>query len=243
MRDKKSLKIWVAVGLVPFLFIVFCRADFSNSQDTYAEQRKKMVKYQIQQRGISSKRVLQAMREVPRHLFLNERYQRLAYSDHPLPIEAEQTISQPYIVALMTETAYIEKGDKVLEIGTGSGYQAAVLAHLTDQVFTIEIIEEMAEKAEEKLQELGYTQVRVKWGDGNEGWEEHAPYDAIIVTCASEKVPPALFEQLKEGGRMMIPLGKPSSFQVLTLVEKKKGKMVKKEILGVRFVPMTDKKK
>jgi len=231
------------MGLVSFLFIVFCRADLKKIQDTYAEQRKRMVKYQVQQRGISDERVLQAMREVPRHLFLNERYRHLAYSDHPLPIEAEQTISQPYIVALMTETAEIEKGDKVLEIGTGSGYQAAVLAHLTDQVYTIEIIKELAEKAEYRLQELGYDQVQVKWGDGNKGWEEHAPYDAVIVTCASEKVPPTLFKQLKEGGRMVIPLGNPSSFQILTLVQKKQGEMVKKEILGVRFVPMTDKKK
>ncbi len=231
------------IGLVSFLFIVFCRADLKKIQDTYAEQRKRMVKYQVQQRGISDERVLQAMREVPRHLFLNERYRRLAYSDHPLPIEAEQTISQPYIVALMTETAEIEKGDKVLEIGTGSGYQAAVLAHLTDQVYTIEIIKELAEKAEHRLRELGYDQVQVKWGDGNKGWEEHAPYDEVIVTCASEKVPQTLFKQLKEGGRMVIPLGNPSSFQILTLVQKKQGEMVKKEILGVRFVPMTDKKK
>jgi protein-L-isoaspartate(D-aspartate) O-methyltransferase len=243
MRDKTSIKIWMIMGLVSFLFIVFCWADLKKIQDTYAEQRKRMVKYQVQQRGISDERVLQAMREVPRHLFINERYRHLAYSDHPLPIEAEQTISQPYIVALMTETAEIEKGDKVLEIGTGSGYQAAVLAHLTDQVYTIEIIKELAEKAEHKLQELGYDQVQVKWGDGNEGWEEHAPYDAVIVTCASEKVPPTLFKQLKEGGRMVIPLGNPSSFQILTLLQKKQGEMIKKEILGVRFVPMTEKKK
>lgn len=243
MKNKTSLKIWVALTLLSSFFIVFCRADLKDTQDSYAEQRKKMVKNQVQQRGISDQRVLRAMREVPRHLFIDKRYRHLAYADHPLPIEAEQTISQPYIVALMTETADIEKGDKVLEIGTGSGYQAAVLAHLTDQVFTIEIIKELAEKAESKLQKLGYTQVKVKWGDGNKGWEEHAPYDAIIVTCASKKVPPALFGQLKEGGRLVIPLGSSSSFQILTLVEKKQGKMVKKEILAVRFVPMTEKKR
>lgn len=243
MRDKTSLKIWVAVGLASFLFTVFCRADFKNSQDTYAEQRKEMVKNQLERRGISDKRVLQALREVPRHLFIDKRYRHLAYSDHPLPIEAQQTISQPYIVGLMTETAEIEKGDNVLEIGTGSGYQAAVLAELTDQVYTIEIIKELADKAKDTLQKLGYTQVQVRWGDGNKGWEEYAPYEAILVTCASDKVPPALFDQLKEGGRMVIPLGKPSSFQVLTLVEKKQGKMVKEEILGVRFVPMTERKK
>jgi len=243
MKENMSLKFWMIFLWIPLLFIVFCRADFSDSQDTYAEQRKEMVKYQLERRGISDKKVLQAMREVRRHLFIDERYRRLAYSDHPLPIEAEQTISQPYIVALMTETAEIEKGDKVLEIGTGSGYQAAVLAHLTDQVYTVEIIKELAEKAETTLKKLGYTQVKVKWGDGNLGWKKHAPYDAVIVTCASKKVPPALFDQLKEGGRLVIPLGSSSSSQVLTLVEKKQGKQVTKEILGVRFVPMTDKKK
>jgi len=229
--------------MVLSFLIVLCRADLKKTQDSYAEQREDMVKNQVQRRGITDERVLQAMREVPRHLFINERYRHLAYADHPLPIEAEQTISQPYIVALMTETAQVRKGDKVLEIGTGSGYQAAVLAHLTDQVFTIEIIKELAEKAENRLQKLGYTQVQVKWGDGNKGWEKHAPYDAVIVTCASEKVPPDLFKQLKEGGRMVIPLGSSSSYQILTLVGKKQGKMVKKEILGVRFVPMTEKKK
>ncbi len=213
------------------------------TQESYAEQRKEMVRNQLESRGISDERVLQAMEEVPRHLFIDEKFRHLAYADHPLPIDAEQTISQPYIVALMTEVVEIEKGDKVLEIGTGSGYQAAVLAHLTDEVYSVEIIKELAEKAERTLKELGYTHVRIKWGDGNRGWEENAPYDAVIVTCASKEVPPALFEQLKEGGKMIIPLGDPSSFQILTLVEKKKGKPLKKEILGVRFVPMTDKKK
>ena len=243
MKNRTSLKTWMAAGLSSFLLIVFCRADLKKTQDTYADQRKNMVKHQVQERGISDERVLEALREVPRHLFISERYRHLAYADHPLPIEADQTISQPYIVALMTETASIEKGDKVLEIGTGSGYQAAVLAHLTDQVFTVEIIKELAEKAEYRLQELGYTQVQVKWGDGNKGWEEHAPYDAVIVTCASKRVPPALFKQLREGGRMVIPLGNPSSYQILTLIQKKHGRMIRKEILGVRFVPMTEKKK
>jgi len=229
--------------LVSALFIIFCRADLKKAPENYADQRKEMVKNQLERRGIRDERVLQAMREVPRHLFIDEKYRDLAYADHPLPIDAKQTISQPYIVALMTEVVEVKNGDKVLEIGTGSGYQAAVLAHLTDEVYSVEIIKELAEKADCTLKELGYTHVRIKWGDGNLGWEENAPYDAVIVTCASKRVPPALFTQLKEGGKMIIPIGEPSSFQILTLIEKKQGKPLKKEILGVRFVPMTDKKK
>jgi len=242
MNDIKSIKILMIIFLI-FIFCDFCRADLKNQQETYDEQRREMVTKQLERRGISDERVLQAMREVPRHLFIDERYQHLAYADHPLPIDAEQTISQPYIVGLMTEAADIEKGDRVLEIGTGSGYQAAVLAHLTEEVYTVEIIKELAEKAEKTLQKLGYTQVKVKWGDGNFGWEEHAPYDAVIVTCASKQVPSVLFDQLKEGGKMVIPLESYPSFQMLALIEKKQGKPVKKEILPVRFVPMTEKKR
>ncbi len=243
MKTLKKMKILVVVFWVFVFFIMFCRADLEQNQEKYAQLREQMVKNQLERRGIDDRRVLQAMREVPRHLFIDERYRHLAYADHPLPIEAEQTISQPYIVGLMTQIADIEKGEKVLEIGTGSGYQAAVLAHLTEHVYSVEIIKELAEKAENTLQKLGCTQVKIKWGDGNYGWEEHAPYDAIIVTCASPEIPSALFDQLKEGGRMVIPLGKSFSFQILTLIEKRQGKPVEKEITGVRFVPMTDKKK
>lgn len=241
--EKKNAQILLIALLVSTFFILFCRGDPKKTQEIYAEQRKEMVRVQLERRGISDERVLQAMREVPRHLFIEEKYHHLAYADHPLPIDAEQTISQPYIVGLMTEVIEIEKGEKVLEIGTGSGYQAAVLAHLTDEVYSVEIIKELAEKADRTLKKLGYTQVRIKWGDGNLGWAENAPYDAVIVTCASKEVPPALFEQLREGGKMVIPIGDPSSFQILTLIEKRQGKKVEKEILGVRFVPMTEKKK
>jgi protein-L-isoaspartate(D-aspartate) O-methyltransferase len=242
MNDIKSVKILMIIFLI-FIFCDFCRADLKNQQETYGEQRREMVKTQLERRGIRDERVLQALREVPRHLFIDERYQHQAYEDYPLPIDGEQTISQPYIVGLMTEAADIMEGDRVLEIGTGSGYQAAVLAHLTDEVYTVEIIRELAEKAEKTLQKLGYAQVKIKLGDGNFGWEEHAPYDAIIVTCASKQVPSVLFDQLKEGGKMVIPLESYSSFQMLTLIEKKQGMPVKKEILPVRFVPMTDKRR
>jgi len=241
--ENKNAHILLIALMVSTLFIIFCRADPKKTPESYAEQRKEMVKNQLERRGISDERVLQAMREVPRHLFIDKQYRHLAYADHPLPIDAEQTISQPYIVAFMTEIVEIENGDKVLEIGTGSGYQAAVLAHLTDEVYSVEIIKELAEKADRTLRELGYAQVKIKWGDGNSGWEENAPYDAVVVTCASKEMPPALFEQLKEGGKMIVPIGDPSSFQILTLIEKKQGKPVKKGVLGVRFVPMTDKKK
>jgi protein-L-isoaspartate(D-aspartate) O-methyltransferase len=247
-RGRKSMhaqkiKVALITLLIGNLFILFCSADLKNAREDTAEQRKEMVRVQLERRGISDERVLQAMREVPRHLFIDEKYRHLAYTDHPLPIDAEQTISQPYIVGLMTEIVEIEDGDKVLEIGTGSGYQAAVLAHLTDEVYSVEIIKELAEKADRTLKQLGYTQVRIKWGDGNLGWAENAPYDAVLVTCASKEVPPALFKQLREGGKMVIPIGNPSSFQILTLIEKRQGKRVEKEILGVRFVPMTGKKK
>ncbi|MBD3413897.1 MAG: protein-L-isoaspartate(D-aspartate) O-methyltransferase [Candidatus Aminicenantes bacterium] len=244
MKHPKNLKAGVGVCIfVLAVLALFCRADLKKTQNTYAEQRNQMVEEQIKNRGVSDSRVLDAMREVPRHLFIDEPYRHLAYADHPLPIQAQQTISQPYIVGLMTEAVQVQKGDKVLEVGTGSGYQAAVLAHLTVHVYSIEIIKELAEKARQTLKKIGYDQVKIKWGDGNLGWEEHAPYDAIIVTAASRKMPPALFEQLKEGGLMVIPIGNPSSFQILTLIEKKQGKPVRKEMIGVRFVPMTERKR
>ncbi|MFQ6109822.1 MAG: protein-L-isoaspartate(D-aspartate) O-methyltransferase, partial [Candidatus Aminicenantales bacterium] len=165
-------------------------------------------------------------------------YRHQAYGDYPLPIDEGQTISQPYIVALMTQHLKIREGDKVLEIGTGSGYQAAVLAHLTDQVYSIEIRKKLAENAAKTLQRLGYNQVKVKWGDGYFGWEEHAPFDAIIVTCAANHVPPPLLKQLKTGGRLILPLGSTLYFQTLTLITKTSGKPKVDHILGVRFVPM-----
>lgn len=226
------------VGLILFLGISVSLASF-DEEPTYSRLREKMVREQLMSRDIIDKRVLEAMGKVARHLFVSPPYRRQAYEDYPLPIDEGQTISQPYIVALMTQHLKVEEDDKVLEIGTGSGYQAAVLAHLTNQVYSIEIREKLAEKASSTLAKLGYDQVKVKWGDGYYGWEEHAPYDAIIVTCAANHVPPPLLKQLKQGGRLVIPLGSTLYFQTLTLITKTDGKPEVEHISGVRFVPMT----
>lgn len=197
-----------------------------------------MVRKQLAARDITDRKVLEVMGKVPRHLFISARYQRRAYEDNPLPIDEGQTISQPYIVALMTQHLKLKKGEKVLEVGTGSGYQAAVLAHLTDRVYSIEIRENLAKKATKTLEKLNYDQVQVKCADGYFGWEEHAPFDTIIVTCAANHVPPPLLKQLKEGGRLIIPLGSTLYFQNLTLITKTKGKPEVRHMSGVRFVPM-----
>jgi protein-L-isoaspartate(D-aspartate) O-methyltransferase len=206
--------------------------------DDYQALRKAMVQEQIAARGVRDSSVLAAMRKVPRHEFVPQELRTSAYQDRPLPIGEGQTISQPYIVALMTEALELSPGDKVLEIGTGSGYQAAVLAELTEQVYSIEIIEILGRRAEETLGRLGYDQVRVKIGDGYMGWEEHAPYDAIIVTCAPEHIPQPLVDQLKEGGRMVIPVGQGYR-QELYLVHKQEGQIHQTGIIPVLFVPMT----
>jgi protein-L-isoaspartate(D-aspartate) O-methyltransferase len=208
-------------------------------QDAYARKRRLMVAEQLAARDISDRGVLDAMGRVPRHLFVPPQYRDLAYEDYPLPIGEGQTISQPYIVALMTQSLSLKEGHKVLEIGTGSGYQAAVLAELKTRVFSIEIAPRLAERAAAGLRELGYKDVRVKSGDGFFGWPEEAPFDGIIVTAAAPRIPPLLVDQLKEGGRLIIPLGDPGGFQVLTLATKTRGKLKTKEISGVRFVPMT----
>jgi protein-L-isoaspartate(D-aspartate) O-methyltransferase len=200
--------------------------------------RESMVRRQISARGIEDPRVLAAMGRVPRHEFVPRDLQPAAYDDRPLPIGEEQTISQPFIVALMTEVLELSPDDRVLEIGTGSGYQAAVLAELTDHVYTIEIIESLGRRAERTLRRLGYDRVRVRIGDGYLGWQEHAPFDAIIVTCAPERIPRPLIEQLAEGGRMVIPVG-PRHAQELVLVVKEGGSIRQQEIIPVRFVPMT----
>jgi protein-L-isoaspartate(D-aspartate) O-methyltransferase len=207
-------------------------------EEEFARKRKEMVRRQLAARNITDMRVLEVMEEIPRHLFVDRRYWNQAYNDYPLPIDEGQTISQPYIVALMTQHLKLKKNEKVLEIGTGSGYQAAVLSQITDQVYSIEIKPRLAEKASNLLEELNYN-VQVKSGDGYFGWEEFGPYDAIIVTCASNHVPPPLLNQLKEGGRLIIPLGSTLYFQTLTLITKKDGKPRTKHILDVRFVPMT----
>jgi protein-L-isoaspartate(D-aspartate) O-methyltransferase len=200
-----------------------------------------MVEEQIRARGITNKTVLEAMRRVPRHEFVPTSYQRQAYEDYPLPIGHGQTISQPYIVAFMTELLDLKPGEKVLEIGTGSGYQAAVLAEITTNVFTIEIVEELGRRAEADLTRLGYKHVKVKTGDGYQGWPEHAPFDAIIVTCSPDHVPKPLIEQLKDGGRMVIPVGDVRTGQDLYLLEKQGNDLRRRAVLPVRFVPMTGK--
>ncbi|MCX7975401.1 MAG: protein-L-isoaspartate(D-aspartate) O-methyltransferase [Candidatus Aminicenantes bacterium] len=207
-------------------------------EDKFTRLRKRMVEEQLASRDITDKRVLEVMGMVPRHLFVLPQYINLAYEDTPLPIEEGQTISQPYIVALMTQCLALKGDERVLEIGTGSGYQAAILAHLCREVYTIEIRESLARKAADLLARLGYQNVYVKGGDGYFGWPEKAPFDAIIVTCAANHLPPPLLEQLKDGGRLVIPLGSTLYFQTLTLVIKE-GKRPRVEyILGVRFVPM-----
>jgi len=203
----------------------------------YAAQRERMVKEQIVMRGVVEERVLAAMRKVPREEFVPAEFRAESYTDRPLPIGYDQTISQPFIVAFMTEELRPQPTDGVLEIGTGSGYQAAILAELVAEVYSIEIIEPLAKNAEATLQRLGYKNVHVKAGDGYKGWPEHAPFDSIIVTCAPERVPQPLVDQLKEGGRMIIPVGAKFA-QELYLLEKKNGRLEQSAVLPVRFVPM-----
>ena len=210
------------------------------------EEREKMVYTQISDRGfgrpVRSEAVLQAMRTVPRHAFVPDRYQGQAYADRPLPIGFNQTISQPYIVGFMTELLELNSTSKVLEIGTGSGYQAAVAAELANAVYSIEIIEELGEDAERLLKELGYANVHIKITDGYDGWVEHAPFDAIIVTAASSHIPPPLIKQLKPGGRLVIPLGSPWRAQQLVLLTKQEDGTIKSQgLMAVRFVPMLGK--
>jgi protein-L-isoaspartate(D-aspartate) O-methyltransferase len=211
----------------------------SAGRDDFAAQRADMVDGQIAARGVEDRRVLAAMEAVPRHEFVPGAQVEHAYSDGPLPIGFGQTISQPYIVALMTELAEVGEGDKVLEIGTGSGYQAAVLAELSDRVYSVEIVPELARGATDRLRRAGYPAVRVREADGYFGWERHAPFDAILVTAAPDHVPPPLIRQLKEGGRMVIPVGPPGSYQTLWRLEKTGGKVESENVTDVAFVPLT----
>lgn len=205
----------------------------------YAEARAEMVRTQLASRGITDPAVLRAMGEVRRHEFVPDSQKGSAYEDHPLPIGEGQTISQPYIVALMTQALDLSGGERVLEVGTGSGYQAAVLGELTGEVYTVEIIGALAERAAEDLDRLGYSNVHVKNADGYYGWEEHAPFDAVIVTAAASHVPPPLLEQLKDGGLLIIPLGSQRYYQTLTLIEKRGEETETTHLTSVRFVPMT----
>jgi protein-L-isoaspartate(D-aspartate) O-methyltransferase len=209
----------------------------ANPKGDFKAMRERMVESQIKVRGVKDPRVLSALLKVERHRFVPEKYLDSAYSDQPLPIGEGQTISQPYIVGLMTELLELKGDEKVLEIGTGSGYQAAILAELAKEVYTIEIIESLASTAQKRLSELGYQNIKVKAGDGYLGWPEAAPFDAIIVTAAPDHIPKPLVEQLKEGGRMVVPVG--SYTQELKKIVKRSGKMETIDVIPVLFVPMT----
>lgn len=223
------------------VIIIFLLAlSFANAEDDmFAKARKRMLEIDLKGRDITDPTVLKVMEKVQRHLFVEKGQQKSAYNDHPLPIAEGQTISQPYIVALMTQVLKLKYGEKVLEVGTGSGYQAAVLAEITDKVYSIEIRKGLAEEAAARLKNLGYKDVKVKNADGYFGWEEYAPFDAIIITAAANHIPPNLIKQLKDGGRLVIPLGSTIYYQTLTIMTKIKGDDLRVEhITGVAFVPM-----
>ena len=242
----KTVKLMILLTFFTSLFSVFAgcpseksfkKSNSNNDEKLFEKQRKKMVQSQIKARGIKDPAILMAMEKVPRHLFVPSDLIQFAYDDGPLPIGEGQTISQPYIVALMTELIEPKNDSKVLEIGTGSGYQAAILAEIVKEVYSIEIVETLGKRAEERLKKYGYRNIHVKIGDGYQGWTEHAPYDAIIVTAAPERIPQPLVDQLKPGGKLIIPIGQ--FFQDLILVKKTDQGILKENITGVRFVPMT----
>jgi len=244
----KTAAVWILLGLATLAGLLFLSGGESGprkvagagNEDRFSVERKRMVQEQLLGPGreITNLRVLAVMGKVPRHEFVPEESRASAYRDGPLPIGHGQTISQPYVVAFMTEQLEPRPTDRVLEIGTGSGYQAAVLAELVKEVYTIEIIEPLARRAEADLKRLSYTNIHVRAGDGYQGWPEAAPFDAVIVTCAPENVPPPLVEQLKDGGRMIIPVG-PAGDQELVSLRKQGGRLEKRAVLPVRFVPMT----
>ena len=233
---KEALRAVVFTALFLLFLLIFALIA---SGDQYAAERTRMIEQDLRGRDIADQVVLDAMAKVPRHLFVEARYRDLAYADHPLPIGEGQTISQPYVVALMTEVLRLKHSDRVLEIGTGSGYQAAVLAVIVKEVYTIEIVKPLADRAQKLLADLGYKNVTVKYGDGYQGWEEYAPFDAIIITAAAERIPEPLIKQLKEGGSLVIPVGSTQFAQNLTLGTKRSGKLVTERICPVAFVPMT----
>jgi len=234
--ERIVLVFWITVGILALSFLIACHRSHSGPQD-YDKLRESMVKRQIAARGVKDASVLAAMRKVPRHVFVPEERRFLAYEDHPLSIGHGQTISQPYIVALMTELLELDGKERVLEIGTGSGYQAAILAELAKEVYTIEIVKPLAESAAKTLKENGYAQVHVRCGDGYRGWPEAAPFDAIIVTAAPDHVPQPLIDQLKTGGILVIPVG--IGYQELIRIRKTPDGVAKEDIIPVRFVLMT----
>ena len=223
------------------LSIISLLALSVHCQIDHKQLRENMIKEQLLARDISDPATLKAMRTVPRHEFVPPDMQPYAYADNPLPIGMKQTISQPYIVAYMTQVLKLKEHNRVLEVGTGSGYQAAILGQIVDTVYTIEIVEALAFTAKNKLSSLGYNNIIVKTGDGYLGWPEKGPFDAIIVTAGAEEVPEPLLNQLKEGGRMIIPVGPHNGIRQLLLMTKKSGKIKTKEVMAVRFVPLTRK--
>jgi protein-L-isoaspartate(D-aspartate) O-methyltransferase len=227
------------IKIVILCTVLLCTASFAPAADPFLAVRNSMVEHDIKGRGVMDRRLLEVMSRVPRHLFVDEGQRRQAYADHPLPIGEGQTISQPYVVALMTEALRLKPSDRVLEIGTGSGYQAAVLAELVKSVFTIEIRKPLAEAAEKRLLELGYRNVTVRYGDGYFGWKEEGPFDAIIITAAANHIPPPLIRQLKDGGRLIIPLGSTVFSQTLTILTRRGERLSMEQMGGVAFVPMT----
>jgi protein-L-isoaspartate(D-aspartate) O-methyltransferase len=220
------------------IFLLLVLSTLVRADDAYTFARKRMIEQDIRGRGVKDSMVLEVMGAIPRHSFVDASYRDRAYEDHPLPIGEGQTISQPYVVALMTEALRLRSTDRVLEIGTGSGYQAAVLAKIVKEVYTIEIRKPLVIKAEKTLAELGCQNVRVKFADGYFGWEEHAPFDAIIITAAANHIPPPLIKQIKEGGRLIVPLGSTVYYQTLTLATKRKGELEVEQLSPVAFVPM-----
>lgn len=237
------IKVWGAAGKILLLtFLVFpAYPQTAGWADEFKMKRLKMVDKQIARRGVRDKRVLEVLRELPRHHYVLPDDVDYAYLDGPLPIGEGQTISQPFIVAYMTEALHLTGEEKVLEVGTGSGYQAAVLSKLVGEVYTIEINKKLHHRSTALLKEQGLNNVITRHGDGYFGWEEHAPFDAIIITAAANHIPPPLIKQLKEGGRLILPLGSISFAQTLTLVTKKGGDVDIRQLFAVRFVPMTGK--
>jgi protein-L-isoaspartate(D-aspartate) O-methyltransferase len=227
------------VAVLLLLIVAACQGEPYTEAD-FGAARRRMVEEQLAGRGIKSHAVLEAMAAVPRHEFVPENVRKFSYADEPLEIGYGQTISQPYIVAFMTEQLDPQPADRVLEIGTGSGYQAAILSRLVSEVYTIEIVEPLAKRAASDLKRLGYENVKVLAGDGYKGWPEHAPFDEIIVTCAPDHVPKPLVDQLRDGGRMIVPVG-PPGMQELFLLRKRGTKVEQTAVLPVRFVPMTGK--
>jgi protein-L-isoaspartate(D-aspartate) O-methyltransferase len=253
VKRKRWFILIVLVAVVVSVFIIY-EIAFENgievvpeesadifpeeSTDVFLQKRMQMVEIQLRGRDIVNEKVLDVMGSVPRHKFVDESLWNEAYADYPLPIGEGQTISQPYVVALMTQALNLTGSEKVLEIGTGSGYQAAVLAEIVKEVYTVEIREKLADMAENSLSNLGYANVHVKCSDGYFGWEEHAPYDAIIITCAVNHIPPPLISQLKDGGRLILPLGPTTYYQSLTLLQKTDEGLSSEYITSVAFVPM-----